>query len=196
MTPLYIASQVLVFIGIAVDLVGRIMKNKKLVLIFTVVASAFYVSSYICLAAPLPAIINGVNVVRNFVYVFLNEKDKPFKSYIIPMILAILSTVPFVAIFWTSPMDLFMIASITVLTIGLAFKNMLSVRLSLILNSALWCVYNFSLKGYANMTCDIINMSISVVAIILYNVIPYIKQKKAAQNAPLAENIEPQGEQK
>ena len=144
---MYIASQVLVFTGIAVELIGRLMKSKRLVLVFLFIACLFYVSSYICLKSPLPAIINGINVLRSFTYAYLNEKNKPFKSYVFPIVLTVVLAVPFVVIFWTGPLDLFMLASVIVLSVGLAIKNMLTVRLCLMANNSMWAVYNFTIKG-------------------------------------------------
>ena len=179
MTPLYLASQILVLVGLVFDLTGRAMKKKTFVLLCMMIAVAFYIASYICLKQLLPAVINGIHMIRNIVYMRLNGKDKPFHSYFLPMSCAVLSSVPLIAVFWSDATDLFMLASVIILSLGLALKNMLTVRLCLIANNTLWCIYNFGFKGYANMACDAVNVLVSVIAILIYNVIlPFGKRKK------------------
>ena len=81
---MYITSQVLVFVGLIIDLIGRCLKHKNQILFFNVTASLFYVSSYLFLQSWLGAIANGLNLIRNIWYMRLDEKEYKPVSYVLP----------------------------------------------------------------------------------------------------------------
>ncbi len=190
MSILYIISQVLIFIGTAIDLAARLMKSKKLILILMVISSCFSVASYIFISYPLPAIINAINLARSIYYVYLNEKDKPLKSYIVPIVLTVITTCISVACLWTNAYDLFMIASLSILAIGFSFKNLLEIRIITIVNAAMWLFYNILLGAYVGALCNVLNIILAIVGIILYDIIAPRKQKKQVELAKLSEPIE------
>lgn len=181
MSTIFILSQVCVFTGTAIDFIARIMKTKKWILIFMIIASFFYVSSYIFLNSPLAAIINAINLVRSLVYLFIDEKNKPFKSYIAPMIITIVATCISVAVFWNNAIDLFMIASLTMLSIVFAFKNLLAIRIVTIANAGIWVAYNILLNSFMGALCSGINILVALIAIILYDIIEPRKKKHLAE---------------
>lgn len=175
---MYITSQVLVFVGLIIDLIGRCLKNKKQVLEFNICASIFYISSYLFLQTWLGAIANAINFLRNLHYVFLDKKGNPYYHYLIPMTLAIVVFISCLICFWTGTLDLFLLASVIITTVGFSFKRDLLTRITILINSLLWAVYNFSVKGYVNFACDLIGLTIVIVSLIIYNIIPKIKNDK------------------
>ncbi len=187
---LYIISQVLIFVGTGIDLVSRLLKSKKWILIFMVTASAFYVASYLFINSPLAAIINAINLVRTLDYIYLNEKKKSLKSYIVPIILTITASSVFVAVFWTNAFDLFMIASLAILAIGLASKNLLTIRIVTIVNSAIWVFYNLLIGSPMGAICSALNIVLALIAIILYDIIePRRKKNKIVQQVVEIEQV-------
>lgn len=189
----YIISQVLVFIGTGLDLIARLLKSKKWILIFMVLGSFFCVASYIFISSPLAAIINAINLVRTLYYIYLNEKDKPLKSYIIPIILTIVASSVSVAVFWKDAFDLFMIVSLTLLAVGFSFKNLLTIRIITIVNALIWVLYNSLLSAYVSVLCNVLNIILALVAIILYDIIEPRKKKK--NELLLVEEINTESEQ-
>ncbi len=175
---LFIISQILAFVGTGIDLTGKVMKNKKGILVCLVTASALFVLSYVFLNSPLPAIINGIALGRNLIYTYLNSKQKPFKSFVIPMIISVALTTLAVGLLWTGPFDIIMIVSILLLSVGLAFKNTLIVRICLMFNSGIWIIYDFALGAFANVACDVTNILINLIATIIYHVILPRKAKR------------------
>ena len=166
---LYILSQISVFIGVILDLIGKGTKNKKYLLLFLTLSNIFYITSYIFLFKPLPIIANSLFLIRGLVYLVLDNKKAPFKYYLFPMILFISAFCIALGFLWSSPMDLFMLASMLIVSIILAFKNMLMIRIFLIINSALWATYNFTIKGYVNSICDVLQIIVLIYAIIKYS---------------------------
>ncbi len=178
MTTEYILSQIFVFIAFGIDLVSYFWKSKKFFLLFCIASSVLYVSSYVFLGYYLPVVANSLFFVRAVWYFYLNEKDKDFNSYIIPIIvLNIAFSVAFVFLY-LSPLDFFLLASMILLTIGFAFKDMLFVRICCCINAAFWATYNFIIKGYVNFACSLSMMFVILFTIFLYHILPKIKAKR------------------
>ena len=175
---MYITSQILVFIGLIIDLVGRCLKSKKQVLLFNTIASIFHVSSYLFLQSWLGAIANGINLVRNVCYVNFDKKNASYHIYLITIVLSILVFSISLTFLWTSALDLFLLASVIITTVGFSFKNVILTRISIMTNSSLWTVYNLSIKGYVNMACNLVGIIIALGSLIIYNIIPKIKKNK------------------
>ena len=165
---MYITSQVLVFVGLIIDLIGRCLKHKNQILFFNVTASLFYVSSYLFLQSWLGAIANGLNLIRNVWYMRLDEKEYKPVSYVLPACLVTSIFVISLIIFWQNALDLVLLLSILLVTIGFAFKNVLVVRLTIIANSIVWAIYNFTIGGYVNFACDIIGLIITIISLLYY----------------------------
>lgn len=178
---LYIISQVLMGIGLLIDLSGKIMKSKKFILIYITLANCFYVASYLCQLSPLPAVTNTCNFFRNISYLYLDKKKKPFKYYLIPMAIIFTSFGLALGFLWRNPMDLMMLASILICTICLAFKNLLIVRTGLIANSLMRLPYNIYIASYVGAATNIVNIACVLGAILYYHVISPKKKAKAAK---------------
>lgn len=178
---LYIISQILMGVGLIIDLSSRIMKNKKYILIYMTLASLFYISSYLCLLNPIPAISNACNLFRGISYLYLDKKNKPFKFYLIPMAIIFSSFAIAIGFLWRNEMDIIMIVSIVVCTTCLAFKNLLVVRIGLIANSLMWIPYNIYIASYMGAVTNILNVLFVLGAIIYYHVILPKKQVKSIQ---------------
>lgn len=178
---MYITSQILVFIGLIIDLIGKCLKRKGQVLTFNIIASLFYTLSYIFLISWLAMIVNFLFIIRSLWFMYLTNRDDSYKKYIIPIFCILSIFIINLFIFWENALDLILLASITISTIGFSLKKMLHVRISMLVNSLLFIVYNFTLQGYINMLCDLMGIIISFSAIIIYDIIPFI-QKKSVKN--------------
>lgn len=77
---MYITSQILVFIGLIIDLIGKCLKRKGQVLTFNIIASIFYTLSYVFLISWLGVIVNFLNLVRSLWFVYLTKKDSGYKN--------------------------------------------------------------------------------------------------------------------
>ena len=179
---MYILSQVSVGIGMVVDLVGKVMKNKKLLLLSMAISSVFYSISYILLSSYLPAIMQILLLVRAVWYMYLDEKQKPIKYYLLPFTLVNAIFVVSVVFFWENAMTIVLIIAMFILTFCLMFKNMVFIRILLIANSLLWCSYNFTIQGYVNMACDLSSVVLYLIALFVYNIRPGIRKKRYLEN--------------
>lgn len=179
---MYILSQVSVGMGMVVDLVGKVMKNKKLLLLSMAISSVFYSISYILLSSYLPAIMQILLLVRAVWYMYLDEKQKPIKYYLLPFALVNAIFIVSVVFFWENAMTIVLIVAMFILTFCLMFKNMVFIRISLIANSLLWCAYNFTIQGYVNMACDLSSIVLYLIALFVYNILPATRKKRYLEN--------------
>ncbi len=179
---MYILSQIAVGIGMVIDLVGKLMKSKKLLLIFMAISSIFYSISYILLSSYLPASMQILLLIRAIWYMVLDEKQKPIKNYFLAFSLINTIFVFMVVLFWENSLTVVLIFAMFILTFCLIFKNLIFIKVSLITNSMLWCVYNFTIKGYVNMVCDISSIILLLISLYIYDILPNIKKKNCLEN--------------
>ena len=179
---MYILSQVSVGMGMVVDLIGKVMKLKKLLLLSMAISSVFYSISYILLSSYLPAIMQILLLVRAVWYMYLDEKQKPIKYYLMPFALVNAIFLVSVVFFWENAMTIVLIVAMFILTFCLMFKNMVFIRISLIANSLLWCSYNFTIQGYVNMACDLSSIVLYLIALFVYNILPATRKKRYLEN--------------
>ena len=166
---MYLVSQILVITGVIIDLISKLLKNKKLILLFMFIASIFFVLSYLFLKNPLAATANGVALTRYIWYLYLNQKNKNFKHYILPIVLLnVLFIIAFI-FFMQSALDIILIVSTLILSFGLALNNLNMVRFSLLVNAILWAFYNFIIGAYGSFGCNILNIVVVIYALVYYN---------------------------
>ena len=188
---LYIISQVLYALGIAIEAVSKAMKKRRLIILLMTIGSVFYVGSYLCLQSPMGAVANGITLVRGIVYILLARKNKPYKDYLIPIFCILIALSVTVWYFWTGPLDLFLFFGVFFSTIALAFRNTLFLRIFLMCSAGLWAVYNCIITAYVNMTFDFVSIGIVFVAMIVYDIKPRLKkpqQEMITENKKETEN--------
>ncbi len=168
---LYILSQLSTAIGFIIDIIGKSRKTKLAIMMFSIYSTTFYVLCYIFLLSPVPAIFNFLCILRQIIYIYLDKKNMSTKWYVLTGVLMIILNCIFVGVFWSSPLDLFMIASTILLLIVYSFKNTLVVRIGIITNTVLWIIYNLSLSAYVNMLSDSILILPVLFALIKYNIL-------------------------
>lgn len=177
----YILSQVCVFIAFAIDATSYFFKTKKNFLLLCICYSCFYILSYIFLNVYLAVIANSIFLVRNIWYTHLNNKNKKFNAYLLPIFILNAGFITAFIFLYTSYLDLFLLFSVLLLTIVFAFRNMLIIRIAAVFNGIVWAIYNFIIKGYVNFACNIFMIIIISSTIFLHHIYPKIKQKKIEQ---------------
>ena len=173
---LYIISQIMYVMGVCVDTVCKALKSQKMIVFFTAFSSVFYILSYIFLRSPLAAIVNSILLVRAIIYIYLSRGNKPFKNYLWVIVTVMLAVSVVYVFYWSGPLDLLMFFGVLFSTLALACRNTLFLRLGLIISAILWSAFNGMLHAYVNMSMDLTNLVIVVVAIFVYNV-PHKERK-------------------
>ncbi len=179
---MYILSQISVGVGMIIDLVGKVMKYKNLLLTFMAISSAFYSLSYFFLGSYLPAIMQILLLIRAVWYMFLDERKAKLTHYFLPFCLINVIFAVSVIFFWEDATTILLVVAMFILTFCLIFKNMVFIRISLIANSLLWCAYNFTIQGYVNMACDLCSIVLYLIALFAYNIQPGTRKKRYIEN--------------
>lgn len=174
---IYILSQVACFIGMAIDLTGQAMKNKKYIMVFSVLCCLFYGTSYVLLGSVLAAIANVVCLARSIAYLIMDKYKLHFKWYFIPMVLVNTTFIICAIFLWKNWLDLILVISVFMLTIAFMFKNANIIRGFLIVNNCMWLVFNVMYHSYAGIACNAAGLVITIVALIVYN-----RKGKKAEN--------------
>ena len=163
---MYIASQIVAFIALILDLISRVLKNKKHILWFMAIACILYTSSYALLQSPLPMIADFIATIKNYI----DKEEKKYSWYLVAIIVINTIFIIIAILLWNNILDIILIVSILVLSVGLSFKNVNIARITLIVHSCLWMIYNLSLCAYVNFVCDLVGFSLALGALIYYNV--------------------------
>ena len=183
---MYIISQIFAIVAMTIDIIGKIQKNKRLILLFMIIACVFYILSYVFLKNPLAVTANIISLTRYIWYFQLNNKHKKFKDYIFPIVLINLVFIICFIFLAKSPIDVILIVSMLLLSIGLAFNNLNLIRVLFIFNFSIWGVYNYINLAYANLICDVLNIFLVSIALIHYNTHKKIKGEEQMKTIVLA----------
>ena len=192
MTTFYIISQVFVFIGLVIDLIGRVLNKKKYMLLFFIASFVFYTLSYAFLGSKLATISSVIGIVRGIVYLFMDKKNLAYEWYLIPMIVFNAIFVTCATLMWSGWTDIFLVLSMYLMTIILSFKNMYAIKILLAVNSCFWMFYNFTLHAYVNFACDIAAFVLVIASLIYYDIKrrKKVAQKSESDNLDQASNME------
>lgn len=178
MTVLYILAQIFAVLGIIFALISAIMKTKNLMLSFMLCSSLCNITSYALMMSLLSVIICIFVLTRTVWYFVLTNKEKPIKYFLIPMFLVLLGFSVCFPFLYKEPIDCILIISTYTTTIVLAFRNMLAIRIGLIISCIVWFVYDLHLMSYVMALSDVGHVVMYIIAIIIYNIIPFVRTKK------------------
>lgn len=182
MDTIYLLSQIMAGLGLTFALISAMMKTKKLMLTFMICGSLSNIASYALIQSVMSVIVCAFVLARSISYFILTQKEKPFKYYLLPMCLVLIGFYCVFPFIYKVPIDLIVICTTTLCTIVLAFRNLLAIRISLCISCALWVVYDLYLVSYVMVVSDVAHIVAYLVAIIIFNIIPYIRAKKTEKS--------------
>lgn len=182
MTALYILSQIMAALGIMFALISAVMKTKKKMLVFMLCASLCNITSYALIMSIMSVVVCLFVLTRTIWYFVLTQKEKPFKHYLLPMFFVLIGFYCMFPFIYQIPLDLILLISTTITTIALAFRNLFVIRIVLAISCALWFVYDLYLASYVMVASDIAHVVVYMIAIIIFNIIPFVQAKKETSN--------------
>lgn len=167
----YILSQVFVclcylFLGLT-----YLIKNRNMILCFSLVALVFNGAHYTLLGAWTGLGVVCIAVIRNILFL-IQQKIKALDKYVIDdwIILAFLMIISIITAIWTynSVLSLFSIAASMVYTVSVWQKNVKMYKILGIVSSALNNVYFIFIKSIFGVILESIILVISLIATIIY----------------------------
>ena len=171
--------QTLGYVGVLSFIISYAQKSRKGILFFSFFARIMFVTHYILLGAYAGALQNacgGVAAVASG----LREKEK-YDTPIIPIFIIIITaasgcltydkTLGFVSLLPAMGM--------LIQNTALWFKNQTYIRIFVLAGIPVWFIYNFTMGSIPAMICDSLSTASLVAAIVRYDIMPRIKNKKA-----------------
>ena len=190
MTILYILAQVFAVLGIVFALISAIMKTKRWMLTFMLCGSLCNITSYALIMSLISVVVCVFALTRTIWYYILTHKEKATKNFLLPMCLVLIGFSICFPFLYKEPIDCILIISTYTTTIILAFRNMLAIRLGLIVSCVVWFVYDWYLASYVMVLSDVGHVVMYIIAIIIYNIIPYCRTKKQQDMQTLTPTLE------
>ena len=137
-----------------------------------------FVLQYICLAAPSGYLMNGVAMVRNYIYSRTKHASKILVSSVV-LIIIILSV-----IFYDGPVSLLPGIATVVYTVSFASSNLKIIRFGDVMACLFYIAYNISVGAYVGLLATILEMVFTMVAIVRFDFLKKsTKSKKLRKSA-------------
>ena len=173
-----ILVQALGYIGVLCFIISYAQKSRKNILVFSFLARAFFVVHYILLGGYAGGIQNAGGGVAAAVSTLRGKK--PYDSPIMPIFILVMTAVCGIVTYDKSVGVVSALPAIAMLiqNPALWLKNQRNIRLLTFAGIPLWFVYNFVAGSIPAMICDCLSGGSLVVAMVRYDLLPYIRNKK------------------
>ena len=173
-----ILVQALGYAGVLCFIISYAQKSRKNILVFSFLARAFFVVHYILLGGYAGGIQNAGGGVAAAVSTLRGKK--PYDSPIMPIFILVMTAVCGIVTYDKSVGVVSALPAIAMLiqNTALWLKKQRNIRLLTFAGIPLWFVYNFVAGSIPAMICDCLSGGSLVVAMVRYDLLPYIRNKK------------------
>lgn len=173
-----IIVQMIGYTGVLCFIISYLRKTRKGIILFSFLARILFVTHYILLGGYSGAIQNAVGGVASVISG--KRGQKPFDSKYTPVFIVALTLVCGVVTFDASKgiISLLPVAAMVLQNTALWLKKQTHIRLMTLAGIPIWFAYNFSNGSIPAMTSDTLSAISLVTALIRYDIIPYIKNKR------------------
>lgn len=156
------------FLGIACTVIGFQCKKHKAVIGFRTGNELLFAFQYLLLGGFTGAILNGVGVVRNMIFIELVKRNK--KTYFWRFFFSAIFVVSAILTWHGFPSFIFCVGKITT-TFVYGSKNMTLVRILTVATSFMWIAYNFSIGAYEAIISDSLTIVSATIGIIRLDIL-------------------------
>lgn len=160
----FVIAQIFGAIGLILIVISLQMRRKKTLLKLQMVSCLMFVMQYVCLKAPNGCVMNGIAMVRNFIY----GRYKKVPNWLVALVL--LAIIVSAVVFYENPVGLLPGVATIVYTIGFASKNMRIVRGSDLLACLFYVAYNISVGAWMGLAATLLEMIFTIIAIVRYDI--------------------------
>jgi len=178
MDTLFYLAQGAGAVALILTIIGIQFGNRDKIILFYFIADAFLVIEFFLLNSISGAIMNLISTIRCFIY-YVYDKNK-IKTPMATMILFEISTIITGIIFWQNIWSLLIIIANLTYNYGTWQKNVLTLKITALIQSICWIVYDFIFKAYVSMAQEGITIVATIIAITI--IIRYILHKKRTEN--------------
>ena len=162
----YIFSQISVFIAVFLIGLSLMSKNKKYILMYSIISSIFFSLQYFFLTAWEGMIINAIGILRAMCFFIYNRKEKDIPIYVMTSLIIIYFIVMILTYEGIVSIAPFIAASL--FTYSIWAKQVIVYKFLAIPISMSWIIYNIYVGSPVGYVCDSILLVIEIGALIEY----------------------------
>lgn len=157
-------AQGLGILGAALNIGSFQMKSNKKLILCQFLGSCFFLFNYLMLGAFTGCFMNGMGVVRNFIFL---GGEKTRKPYI--LILLNLALIAGTILTWQGPLSLFPLIGMIAATIAMYMNSGKAMRMTqLFISSPCWLVYNLASLTIGGVACEIFVITSTAISFIRF----------------------------
>ena len=164
MDNVYIISQVLGYIALALICFAYCLKNKTKLLVVGFISNIFYAVSFLLLNSVVAFITTIFLSIKLIMLYFLQNKNYDYKKYTISIFIALFVIIAI--IFVRTPIDVIPIITVSIFSVGYELKNLQLMRIIFIIPNIMLFIYSLLYLNYAGALLAVIELSVLVVALI------------------------------
>ena len=143
----------------------QLKSNKKLIL-SQFLGSLFFLFNYLLLGAYTGCFMNGMGVVRNFIFLGGEKTRKPYV-----LILLNLALIAGTILTWQSYLSIFPLIGMIAATVAMYLNNGRIIRVvQLFISSPCWLIYNFASMTIGGVACEIFVIVSTAISFIRFGI--------------------------
>ena len=150
-------------------------KHKRIVMM-KVITDLMFTAQYLLLGAYSGAMMDSIGIVRNLILMRAANDRK--KQIIATSVFVVILTAAGIAT-WAGPISLLAIFGKIFTTVAFGFRNPRILRALTIPSCILWAVYDALTGSWAGMVYELLGLLSIIIAYVRFDLIPYIRGKKA-----------------
>ena len=159
-----IISQGLGILGAALNISSFQMKSNKKLILCQFLGSTFFLFNYLLLNAYTGCIMNGLGVIRNFVFLGGDKTRKPFV-----LILVNLAFITGTIFTWQGFISIFPLVGMIAATVTMYMNSGKAMRMAqLFISSPCWLVYNLASMTIGGVACEIFVITSTAISFIRF----------------------------
>lgn len=172
----FVIAQVLGIIGTIVNIFSIQLKNKKDILFCFIVINFIFVLNLILLGGYTGAIVCFVAGVQTIIISMYELKNKKFPKLLIPVFLIV--SIIFGSLTYKSLIDILPLFCSVTYTLSILQKKESNIRYLTLVNLLSWIIYDIFIMAYTTILSDLFMIVSTLIAIIRYDILSVIKNKK------------------
>ena len=178
MDAITVIKEVFGLLGIIAAILAFQCKRHNRVLAYRTANELLFGVQYVLLGAWTGMAMNLVGSIRNII--FAEEVKRGKSTRLTALIFCLFFTVAGI-ITWEGPKSILIISAKVISSLAYGNKNLLVMRLLVLLTCSAWLTYNIFVASYAGVACEVLTLSSIIIALFRYH-IPWRRNEKESEN--------------
>ncbi len=158
-------AQILGIIAIVISSISIAFKSKTKIMLFCTIYNILTLTTYLLLGKYLGCILVGVLTLKSFTYFIFSLKN--LKPNIFVLLFFEISLLVISIVFWSSWVDIFMIANSVINTYFSWQENVILIKISAVVCSILLILYDIFVGAYAYIISEVLYGAVALITLIM-----------------------------